>query len=223
MFSISKELDRFKKGLRAINLYRQFVRPGGLCFDIGANHGSRAAIFTCLGARTIALEPNAKLTGKLKHFPRVTVVNQAVAECSGSRKMLFNRNDQISSLNPDWRNNWPEFPEWEERDIECTTFDALIARYGLPDFSKIDVEGFEYAVLAGLSHPIPLLSFEASPGFAENTVKCLSCLKKLGDYEFNLAFGDDFQLVFPAWVGAHEVAVRVTAPADIYARLKKRH
>lgn len=220
--SLHSQIDRLQKGWRAFRLYRQLVRSGNLCFDIGANHGSRAVIFTCLGARTIALEPNAALTGKLKRFPRVTVLNQAVSDQPGVQKMSFNRNDQISSLNPAWRSRWPEFPDWYEQDIECTTFDLLIAKYGVPDFTKIDVEGFESAVLAGLSRPVPLLSFEASPEFKENTAKCLAHLSQLGSYEFNLAFGDDFQLLCPTWVDAAEVAARVTEPADIYARLRGR-
>jgi len=32
--------------------------------------------------------------------------------------------------------------------------------YGLPHFCKIDVEGFEEQALAGLSRPLPVLSFE---------------------------------------------------------------
>lgn len=210
-----------KNGARAFSLYKRCVRSGNLCFDIGANHGSRSVIFTLLGARTIAVEPNASLTGKLRRIPRVTVVNKAVSDAPGMRKMLFNRNDQISSLNPEWRKKWLEFPDWEERDIECTTFDQLIAEHGIPDFTKIDVEGFESAVLAGLSQPMPLLSFEASPGFEENAKRCLDHLLKLGDYEFNLAFGDDFKLLCPEWTDAKSVTALVTEPADIYARLNK--
>ena len=214
------QFDRFKKGLRAVMLYRRCVRPGNLCFDIGANKGSRAMIFTMLGARTIAVEPNEDLTRTLRKAPRVTVVNKAVSDRPGLQTMQFNRNDQISSLNPEWRKNWPEFPDWFERTIECVTLDQLIAKYGLPDFCKIDVEGYEAAVLAGLSQPIPLLSFEASPGFEQNTENCLARLVKLGDYEFNFAIGDDFQWICPSWLESRQITKQVTQPGDIYARLK---
>jgi FkbM family methyltransferase len=193
-----------------------------LCFDIGANNGSRATIFTLLGARTVALEPNELLIARLRRLPRVTVVNKAVASQPGSQRMLFNVNDQISSLNPDWRNKWPEFPEWREREVECVTLDQLIAEYGRPSFCKIDVEGFESAVLAGLNTPLELISFEAAPDFPDNTAACLKRLGQLGDYEFNYAVGDDFRWLAPRWVTASEVAPLVEAGAgDVYARLRR--
>src|ERR1700744_6204483 len=108
--NFTQKIEQIKKGLRAAGLYRRCVRPGNLCFDIGANNGSRAIIFMLLGARTIAVEPSEMLTRKLKRYPRIQVVNKAVASQPGSQKMLFNANDQISSLNPDRRNKWPEFP-----------------------------------------------------------------------------------------------------------------
>jgi FkbM family methyltransferase len=220
MLSLSKELDRLKKGWRAFSLYRQCVRPGNLCFDIGANHGSRAVIFTLLGARTIAVEPNDGLTGKLKKFPRVTVVNKAVSDKPGHATMSFNRNDQISSLNPEWRKNWPEFPDWYERQVECVTFDQLIGQYGMPDFCKIDVEGYEASVLSGLTKHVPLLSFEATPGEDSSLQKCLSHLARLGEYEFNFAIGDDFEWLSPKWESADKIVKLITQAGDIYARAK---
>ena len=44
--------------------------------------------------------------------------------------------------------------------MPVTTLDRLIAQHGVPSFIKIDVEGFEDQVLAGLTHPVPALSFE---------------------------------------------------------------
>jgi FkbM family methyltransferase len=222
MPSLSKEIDRLKKGWRAISLYRRCVRPGNLCFDIGANHGSRSVIFTFLGARTIAVEPNIALTGKLQRFPRVTVVNKAVSDKPGQATMQFNRNDQISSLNPEWRKNWPEFPDWYERQVECVTFDQLISQYGMPNFCKIDVEGYEATVLSGLTQPVPMLSFEVTPETASNTEKCLAHLAHLGEYEFNFAVGDDFEWLCPQWESTEQIVKRITQAGDIYARLKNR-
>jgi len=218
--NLKQQIDRVRKGLRAVRLYRRCVRPGQLCFDIGANKGSRALIFTLLGARTVALEPNESLTRMLRRVPRVTVVHRAVSDQPGRKTLLVNLNDQISSLNPDWQSKWPGFPDWTERTVDCVTLDQLIAEHGLPDFCKIDVEGHEPAVLRGLSRAIPFCSFEAAPDFAENTQTCLALLARLGEYQFNFAVGDDFVWISPRWVAGPEVAALVAAGAgDVYARL----
>src|SRR4051794_16322556 len=49
------EIERLRAERR---LYRQFVRPGDLVFDIGANRGGKCAAFLRLGARVVAVEPN---------------------------------------------------------------------------------------------------------------------------------------------------------------------
>ena len=47
-------------------LYRQFVRPGDLVFDIGAHVGDRVAAFRRLQARVIAVEPQSALVATLR-------------------------------------------------------------------------------------------------------------------------------------------------------------
>ena len=44
-------------------LYRQFIEPGDLVFDIGAHVGDRVSSFRRLGARVVAVEPQALLIG----------------------------------------------------------------------------------------------------------------------------------------------------------------
>src|SRR4051795_2042464 len=68
--------------------YARFVRPGDLCFDIGAHVGSRTLCWARLGARVVALEPQPDLALVLRVlcWPErgVTVLRQAVAARPGS-------------------------------------------------------------------------------------------------------------------------------------------
>jgi hypothetical protein len=69
-------------------LYRQFIHPGDLAFDIGAHVGDRVACFRRLGARVVALEPQPALARSLRllfAFDRqVTIEQAAIARQRGS-------------------------------------------------------------------------------------------------------------------------------------------
>jgi hypothetical protein len=60
----------------------------------------------------------------------------------------------------------------------------------VPNFSKIDVEGHELAVLEGLSNPLPALSFEFTTIQRPLALACLNRLGTLGAYEFNVSLGE---------------------------------
>ena len=64
--------------------------------------------------------------------------------------------------------------QWNQTTtVSVTTLDSLFAEHGVPQFIKIDVEGFEYEVVSGLSQPIKALSMEFTPEFLDSTLKCL--------------------------------------------------
>ena len=73
--------------------------------------------------------------------------------------------------------------------VMTTTLDDLIAEFGIPRFVKIDVEGFEYSVLYGLSDlsSIPeYLCFEFHGSRMDVAIKCIghliACGYTLGDW-----------------------------------------
>ena len=79
--------------------------------------------------------------------------------------------------------------------MPLTTLDVLIERHGLPRFVKIDVEGFEDEVLAGLTRPLPALSFEFTTIQREVAYAAIERLVRGAPYAFNAVLGESQELV----------------------------
>jgi hypothetical protein len=111
--------------------------------------------------------------------------------------------------------------------VEVSTLDELIAVYGEPAFCKIDVEGFEAAVLAGLTRPIRTLSFEYVPSAHDAALVALDNVARLGGYVYNYSHGETMRLASARWLEAADLVRHFEhlrprgRPGDIYARLRR--
>lgn len=217
-------------------LYRRFVGPGDLVFDIGAHMGDRTAAFAALGARVVAAEPNPHVMRWLRKLVAghgdIVFLPLAVGSRPGRADLALSyRTPTVSSLASRWRETLkqeaPGFRNvrWERTlSVPVTTLDELIVRYGKPAFCKIDVEGFEAEVLAGLSCPIQALSFEFVAGTLDQALLCLAELERLGNYEFNAISGENRTFIHPCWQSHNQIRGWIVDGADgipsgdIYAR-----
>ena len=203
-------------------LYARFLRPGELAFDIGSHVGDRTGSFRRLGARVVALEPQPLCARVVRTVyagdDGVTLVEAACGEHPGTITLRINSaNPTVSTASADFPSAAAGAGGWEgqvwDRTIEvpCTTLDALIARHGQPAFAKIDVEGFEHAVLAGLSRPLAALSFEFTTIQRDVALQCLDRLASLGRYGFDVALGESQALTFNRWLSKAEMAAHIAA------------
>jgi FkbM family methyltransferase len=213
-----------------------FVPRGGLAFDIGAHVGDRTASFLRLGARVVALEPQPRVFRALRLLhgrdPAALLLPWAVGRQAGELTLHLNtRNPTVATLSAefiaaaDGAEGW-QGQAWDDCvTVPVTTLDALIARHGRPDFIKIDVEGHEPEVLAGLADAVPALSFEFLTIQRDCAHACIDRLCALGDHGFNLSLGEEHVLREPRWLTADAMRRVLDAlPAnansgDIYARL----
>jgi FkbM family methyltransferase len=227
------------KRRRARAFYRQFIQRDDLCFDIGAHVGDRLAHFLSLGARVVAVEPQPRLMAGLKrrfgNDPRVILVGAALGGARGKAKLAIDpAHPAVATLSPDYIAQAGEsrgfrHVRWrEEVEVEVTTLDALIAAHGVPAFCKIDVEGYEHAVLEGLSRPLPGLSLEYLPAALDPALVAIARLNRLATYRFNRSVGETMALAIPRWLGAAEIGAelkrlpRDDKAGDVYAFLDDR-
>jgi FkbM family methyltransferase len=221
---------------RLRRLYAEFIGPGDLVFDIGAHVGNRVRAFVSLGCRVVAVEPQPDFAGVLRTLfagsRAVEIVEAAAGDAPGRASLsISERTPTVTTLAPAWRDARARDPDfarvrWNRRiEVETTTVDWLIARFGVPAFIKIDVEGAEPDVLAGLTQAVPALSFEYLPRALDHVQLCLARLAALGAYRYNWSVGESSRLADGPWLDERELLVRLRTPlaqrrpGDVYARL----
>ena len=217
-------------------LYRRFVNPGDLVFDIGAHVGDRTTALRRLDARVVALEPQPALTRMLRILygrdPNIVIEAAAVGAAQGVVNLNLNiDNPTVATASLDFIDAAAGAPGWtdqvwtESLQVPLTTLDALIARHGKPAFIKIDVEGFEAEVLAGLTQAVPALSFEFTTIQRDGARACIARCAALGYGKFNAAVGESQVFEHADWTDASAISRWLaelpmeTNSGDIYAYL----
>lgn len=215
--------------------YKQFIAAGDLCFDVGANVGEKTETFLELGARVVAIEPQPNcakiLQDKFGQNGNCHILETALAEKPGEASMHVNTFHPISTLSPEWIKVMQKSGRFQDNlwdsqiTIKVATLDQLIAQFGIPNFCKIDVEGYEWNVLSGVSQALPALSIEFHQETFEEMIRCIQLLLTLGKYEFNYCIGNNLRLELDEWVDSQEIC-RIMQQiqgelmwGDVYARV----
>jgi FkbM family methyltransferase len=224
---------------RRVGFYRQFVSRGGLCFDVGANRGDRVELLLAVPARVVAVEPQSSchpvLRERFGHNPRFALVMCALGAEPGEAELLVAddaETSMLATLSRDWALSVKASGRFAERQwerlerVEVRTLDSVIGEYGVPEFCKIDVEGYEPEVLTGLSTPVVGLSFEFTPERSDRTEECVALLTDLAAYEFNYSLNESLVLASERWLSGADVLAALSVYrgdsrtfGDVYARL----
>lgn len=223
---------------RARRLYRTFLSPGDLAFDIGAHVGDRVRAWRAIGAQVVAVEPQDAPRRVLEILyasdPEVVIVPMAVGAAAGAALLRRDpTNPTVASLDQGWidrRRVDPRFrgTAWSHsQSVAVTTLADLIRRFGTPAFCKIDVEGSEPDVLAGLDRPLPALSFEVLAGERDGAEACVARLESLAaggnPYSYQFVPGETFVPATP-WLDARSLLESIpglsatAGSGDVYAR-----
>ena len=156
------------------------LKPGHTFFDIGANAG----FFVLVGARLvgtsgrcIAFEPlpqndaSIREQIELNSLYSCSVVSEAISDRIGSAFLSYAMTGLATShLGPSRKGERP-------LPVKVTTLDGACARFGRPDFIKMDIEGAEAQALKCASHTLRKLRpgwlIELHGSECERTVKGL--------------------------------------------------
>jgi FkbM family methyltransferase len=178
---------------------RRRLRPGDTAIDVGANAGWHTLLMACRvgsGGRVVAIEPNPSSRERLEHaiainrLTNVRVDSRALADREGRRPF------EAPPAGHVWDGTGRLVGDAEVRlkpdttTIGVTTIDALATEHSLDRVAliKIDVEGWEPAVLRGAANLLrtsrPALIFEYDSAYVErsgtNADELVAFLRTLG-------------------------------------------
>ena len=145
-----------------VDFLLSFLNENSIVYDVGANIGYHTTAFASVAKKVYAFEPHPKnyslLQQNTRAFSNVHLENHAV---SNKRSVCY-----INDYDPQVAGNFGAVSVVDyTTSIQASTIDLDTAGFDLPDFIKIDVEGYELQVLEGCKQIIeqqcPVVYYEA--------------------------------------------------------------
>lgn len=150
-----------------------YLKPGMTVIDVGANFGYYTLLFAdAVGAtgRVIAVEPNLEAVSLLRetislngYSGRTQIVPGAVGAAPGTA-LLYAPDGEPKNAS---LVNYADLPGGRTIEVSVQTLDQVALEYPKVDLVKIDAEGSEVAVVAGMQqiiardHPTIVLEYNA--------------------------------------------------------------
>lgn len=173
LFKPLKDADPLLTGLAA-----EFVKPGAVVWDIGANVGlfsTAAAHLAGPSGRVVAVEPDPFLVQLLRrtareqggNSARITVVPSAVATEFATREFVLAKRSNATNYLAEYGTSQTG-GVLDTVTVVTVPLDWLLTQQPKPDVVKIDVEGAEVEVLSGANKLFessrPTVVLETQPG-----------------------------------------------------------
>lgn len=200
--------DFTEEDLQTFQNYRRLIHPGDTVLDIGANLGIHTRKFSKIignSGRVFSFEPTPNV------FECLSYNTKSLHNCTCIRKAVYRKNTTlkfaINKVNCSGNSVAVEGDDESQIiEVDAVSLDSWLEQAGIGhvDFVKIDVEGAECDVLAGIAKPIQdnpniVLSIEYCPAnlekFGVSPDQFLTSINKLGLKVFRQDATENFQSV----------------------------
>ena len=172
-------------------IIKRAIRPGSVCFDVGANMGFYSVLMARTARQIHSFEPASAHFRRLQRhveLNRLTNVRThkiALSDYKGTGRIYVT--PETASINPQ---HWKVDGDTPTDEFECMTLDEFCKSNDITrlDFIKVDIDGHEPAFLRGaigaLTRFKPTMVIEivpeCLPGGAEGAVELCETLIKIG-------------------------------------------
>ncbi len=179
----SREWGTIKCDPALFDIMTPWLKDVKVVWDIGAFIGDHTRFYLDIGKKVVAVEPNPLAFQCLTHnCPEAVLLNAGASGVSGTLRFITD-DDNAGAARV--INDGPI-------EIQSVRMDDLDLPH--PGFVKIDVEGWEYEVLAGMTDTLlanhPLMFIEINAGKLEanghNVSETINMLKDIGYTKFQI-------------------------------------
>lgn len=211
---IIKALKKYKNLILQIQFYKKLIKKDDLCFDIGANIGKKSKLFLSLKAKVIAFEPQTKCFQFLNKInnSNFTYHSFGVGSKNETKQLYLANHIEVATFSNKMIDFYTtENLKWKKNEeVIVKKLDTLIEEFGLPDYCKIDTEGFELDILSNLSYKIPIIEFEFNEAFVNETLLILDYISNLGNYQFNYILNETPKFINKEWCTISKIKKQLT-------------
>ena len=145
---------------------QKFIKPNDIIFDIGCNIGQYMTLFSnwVPTGKVYSFEPDpstyafANFNKEINQLSNVVILNEGVGDTYD--ELEFFKDSKTGGRRGSFEKKYVR-DSYTGKSVKVKTrpFKDLVEKYGVPNFVKIDVEGFEDKVIEGIGEPSPKTIF----------------------------------------------------------------